>query len=142
MPVQIQWHDEDNHILYYRLQGEWTSTEFCDAVSWAIERTKEHAPAKVHSIVDTSETNSVPPDFFSQVSFLRAQVQPNSGLITVVYSPGIFTNILRLMLPLLPNIRSRVRMVDSVEEAENLIRSAQIVIDKTEKPVNWNKFIG
>ncbi len=140
MPIQIQWYDEDKHIIRYQLQDSWTSAEFCDAVRWAVAQTKGYAPVKVHSMVDTSETNNVPPDFFSQVSFLRAQVQPNSGLITIVRSPGIFTNILRLMLPLLPNIRSRVRMVDSIEEAENLIRVAQIATGEVERPTNWSQF--
>jgi len=140
MPVQIQWHTEEKYILCYRLQDPWTSAEFCDAVRWATAKAKEYAPVKVHTMFDTSETNNVPPDFFSQVAFLRASAPPNMGLIAIVRSPGIFTHILRLMLPLLPNVRSRVRMVDSTEEAQNLIRVAQIATGEIEKPTSWSQF--
>lgn len=142
MTVHVRWHDELERVLRYTFQNDWTSAQLLETARQAAEMIQAKSPYKVHSIVDVSQTNSVPPDFFSHAGFLRSQGQPNSGLIVVVRSPGIFTKVLRLMLPLLPNIRNRVHMVDSIEEAERLIYVAQIATGEVAAPDHWSQVTG
>ena len=125
MTIDVHWYDVDEEVLIYRFNGEWTSDEFREAVSCAAQLSKEKAPKIIHTIVDMADTNSVPFDLFSQIPHVRSNAQPNGGLIVVVHAPNIFVNVIRMMLTYLPNINSRIRMVDSMEEALTLVNLAR-----------------
>lgn len=142
MPVELKWHDPNQFILRCNLRGEWTTQAFCDAVLAAGRMARECAPRYYHTIIDASETNSVPPDFFSYAGFFTANTPPNIGVIAVVGAPAILMQVLRLMSPLLPTVRGRLRFVDTLDEAERLIRLAQIATGDEPTPANWQHLAG
>jgi hypothetical protein len=141
MPIQVQWHSQQQYIIRYTFESDWTSAELRSATYESVVMMRDCAPQCVHMIVDLIRTHTVPQDLFSQAPFITSQIQPNRGLIAVVNSPTITTHLLRLMLPLLPALHGHIHMVDTIAEAERLIAVARIATGEVEPPDNWAQLV-
>ena len=119
MPASINWHPKRNGVLLMLFEGQVTLTEAIE-VSRQESQFIQQANSPIHTIIETRQITSIPPDFLSslpRISSMPAVNHPNAGQKIVVGASGIIATFLNIF----SRLYKKLEMVATMEEAEQLL---------------------
>lgn len=83
MPVEVEWHDDSQRIMVFRLMGGWTWVEYEAALKRSLEMGQQVSHPFV-GVVDLSQSNLLPPGSFFLNARASLQYRPPTALHTLV----------------------------------------------------------
>jgi len=116
MPVIVEWFDESQKIVLYRVEGLWLLEEAIEA----IERAKDLAqPAPTLFVADLRQAKGLPSGILSKQELITKSLNPAVGLTVMVGAHSLirfFMNaLIRLGVPL-----KNIVFVETMEQAREL----------------------
>jgi hypothetical protein len=117
MPVIVEWFDESQKIVLYRVEGLWSLEEAIDA----IERAKYLSqPAPTLFLSDLRQAKGLPSGILSKQDIITKSLNPAVGLTVMVGAHPLirfFMNaLIRLGVPL-----KNIVFVETMEQARELL---------------------
>jgi hypothetical protein len=126
MPVSVDWYNEAQSIIRYRLIGNWTLAENAEA-SVVSHSLSQQVTGRFDIIVDSTESTYVPPVGslwdWKQSAALRDEMYPNWGLTVVVSSSEVSAAFFEEGFQTSDVIRKHFRLAKSIIEAVQIIRA-------------------
>ncbi len=120
MPVHVSWHDEKNYVLWIQFDGNWTITEFREAIPKIYEMI-ESTSERVDSLVDLRTASGIPKDIMVSLRGSTARAPDNWGA-GVIVGAGLFVEtLLKSFRAIYPSVIERYWIAGTVEEALNII---------------------
>ncbi len=119
MPATVDWHPELKDVLLMSITGSVSMDEVFD-VTQQESRLVEDSDKVVHTIIDLREVEGVPTGFLSslpRLTTMPAVVHPNAGEKIVVGARGLAES----MLKIFSNVYRKLHMVNSMEEARQIL---------------------
>lgn len=123
MTITLQWHDEDNRILYIDVVNAWSWAEVAQAEIDA-EALINGADGPVSIIIDVLGIRTMAMD--SAKRTLREVLeteQPNTEYIVFAVTNPVLQRVIRGAARLTQSSADRISMTDSVEDAAALIEA-------------------
>ncbi len=121
MSISAWWYDEDHAILYMAFDPGWTIQQWFDIVP-RVHAMLDDADGPASAIVDYRRAEDyAPPGIISQLGAMAAAMQHHrlSGLMVFVGAVGFAA----VVLDIFSQVYLRVHLAESVEEAEEIIRT-------------------
>ena len=116
MSVKITWDNSSQSTLYVSLERDWTWQDFMSAFheSHEMMNTAKHP---VSLIIDVSETQHIPPGFFSFMRRIRLHAHPLTGAIILVGANKVITYITNSFVGIFGKSGRPFYMAETVQEA-------------------------
>lgn len=121
MGARFAWDNDEQTIILYTLEGDWTVDEF-RATLEAMAQTIISKAELVHVITDLSSATQPPARLLSAARFVDTTVQTNTGLIVFVNPMGMMSMLMKMAMGLMPGVAARARYAATVEQAREIIR--------------------
>ena len=121
MPIQLDWLNKEQTIIYVRFLGRWNRHSYTTLVdtSKSMIESVEH---QVHQIHDFTQSHSTPRDLLAGMQYANKQLAPNQGLTILLHANSVIQAYVlmakRTGLPLANHIYQAI----STEDALQVIR--------------------
>jgi hypothetical protein len=126
MPVSVNWYDEVQRIMLYRLIGDWTLAENTEASSLSYQLSQQ-ITGRFDIIVDSIESTYVPPVGvlwdWKQSAMFRDSTFPNWGLTIIVSITKIGNAFFEEGIQTSDVIRKHFCLATSIKEALEIIHT-------------------
>lgn len=120
MPVSVQWYDEEQHIILYTFEGQWTWEELHGVLN-EVSTMMGSVNHRVDAIIDLSSSRFVPSNALLKMRIESDQPSPNWG-IGVFVQAGTFINaLLETFKRLNRTVSQRYFIANSIDEAIEMI---------------------
>lgn len=130
MPYHVEWHKEP-HIVYVKLSGKMTPEDVTGFGAELIELTRHVPEVKVHTLIDVTEIESIPPinSIVQEVRKVLA-AYPNRDMSAMYGASTLVRFLAETLLKLTP---LRIKLLDTKEEAEAFILQMVALEEQTSK---------
>jgi len=125
MTVTERWYDRNQQIILQTYEALWDPEDYVDSYQRMMEMAASRAPENIYIICDIHSPGPVQARIASKMLFVTKYFQPNVRFILLVGADAFTENLLNLLAPMMPQIRRRTRLVDTVAEAEWFIEVAR-----------------
>lgn len=126
MPVTVTWGDDARSWLYYTVSEPWLWDDFYAATTAGREmRICADVPA-VSIVVDVQQARKIPADTLTQVNIMGRRdtlVGDHIQRIVIVGANAFLRSILAMVSRVAPRFGTRMVLVDSLTEAENILEA-------------------
>ncbi|RMG83138.1 MAG: hypothetical protein D6712_13500 [Chloroflexi bacterium] len=120
MAVEVFWDDEAHTILHYRFTGDWTWSEYFQALPKGRDMMAEvrHYVCIINNML---ETDHVPSAFLSRARSVINSRPENTGLVVFVSTGLFFRNTYETFAQLYPNLAKQYVLTNSLDKAHEWI---------------------
>ncbi|GAB4513621.1 MAG: hypothetical protein OHK0046_14560 [Anaerolineae bacterium] len=126
MAVMLYWDDDEQTILRFDFEANWTWEDYYRVHPQAREMalSKDHT---VYKLVDIQRSTNAPPNALTHLRNLADKQEPNAG-ITIFVTRNRFLRVLyQTGMALKGNFAKYYRVASTIEEAYDMIADAKIV---------------
>jgi hypothetical protein len=116
MTVTAKWDNEEQTVLRYVYEGQWTWDEAWEAMAEAAAMTTT-VPHIVDAIIDMSASKGMPIGAITQLRTSRKLKPSNRGLFIIISNSTLFNTLPKIVQTLFPKAVSDYRVAKSEEEA-------------------------
>lgn len=131
MAIEIKWDNQKHTIIYVTFPEEWTWDEY-SAIDSITEPMLNSVAHKVYYIADLRQTQRVPKglrlDVAREILEFRHE---NSDLLVIVGMNTMIRALLDIVLMALGKVRTRIMIVDSMDEAYECIHMRLLELNQT-----------
>ncbi|MEL6272399.1 MAG: hypothetical protein AAGK74_02210 [Chloroflexota bacterium] len=120
MSVKVSWMNPEQSIILQKFEDPWTVEEHRKSL-YRIGEMVAHQAHTVHSIADMTESQFAPGKLMVSTRVAENIVQPNTGLLFIVRPSPVITSVVAAARRFMPRVESRLRFVDTVAEACEII---------------------
>jgi hypothetical protein len=124
MPVSVNWYNEVQRIMLYRLIGDWTLAENIEATAIS-DRLVQQGIGRFDIIVDMTQSAYVPPVGalwdWKQIATLRDSTFPNWALTVITSGSKVSDAFFTEGIQTSDIIRKHYRLATNIEEALEII---------------------
>lgn len=121
MPIQIDWLNTEQTVIYVRFLGNWNRQSYMTLIDTA-KSMMESVSSKVHLIHDFSQSSSTPRDLLVGMQYANKQLVPNQGLTVLVNANSVIqAYVLMAKRTGLP-VASQIYYATSKEDALQVIK--------------------
>jgi hypothetical protein len=132
MGITVRWYGESQSVILYTFVGDWTVDECMAAIEQStVLRELRPCQNKLDTVVDMRNSGDVPSAIVRHLRRINGNFTQNKGLIIIVGLGSAARQILELVYPLMPYIKSRLRLVDTLQAADNLLLQQRIASDES-----------
>ena len=122
MPIHVIWDDDEKKIIKHIYDGKWSLGEFHQAVDQNAMMVSS-VPHQVDIIADLSKSAGIPSNMLSTVNRVLKKMPANQRLNVIVGADRFTTILLNVALKIVPNGSTSVKIVPTLEEAYEIIKS-------------------
>ncbi len=122
--ISVEWLDEQQRILVFRLISPWTMQQMYQAVADG-EIMSENLADEFYIVFDIRESKGFPKDFLSSLSYLTQHKQENVARRVVVGTNIIFRATYQIVRQLAPHLAENFAFLNTMDEAVEYIQTLQ-----------------
>lgn len=128
MPIKIRWFDDQQQIILWTIEGQWTLQEMHEAYTKGNSMCAEVPHNIINALIDMTQSKSIPSSIFSALTARVQSEQPNYDM-AVIISHNVLVKSFVNIFNSLPALREKYIVVSTLEAALTFIEKRRLARD-------------
>ncbi len=123
MGIEVKWNKTETNIICLIIEGEWTWTDYYEAMEVVHEMLDTSSYDSVDYIVDMQNSGFLPSNILSNMQRVSKNQHPKSGVMIVVGAGKFPEMMFNIMEKITPDRMQQVKLIPTLEDAHQYLKS-------------------